>query len=94
MALHISLIPIVLCYIFKIRLEGNYFFFTVLKKFFDCYQMFQAMSVLVLNNNKSSTRLVCHDSNYVNIYLINVKLCVKSQVGRPEAGITGQRFCC
>ena len=33
-----------------------------------------------LSNDKSSTRLVCHDSNYVHIDFVNVQLCVKSQV--------------
>ena len=38
--------------------------------------------------------MVCHDSNYVNLYLIIVQLCVKSRVGyQPqEAGTTGERF--
>jgi hypothetical protein len=30
---------------------------------------------------KSNTRVVCHDYNYLDIYLINVNLCVKSRVG-------------
>ena len=34
-----------------------------------------------LSNEKSGTRLVCHDYNYLDIYLINVQLCVNLRVG-------------
>ena len=34
-----------------------------------------------LSNDKSSTRLACHDVNYVEIYSINVQLFVMSRVG-------------
>ena len=87
MALHISLTHILKCYIFKIKPEVNYFFLIIKKHFLVNIRGSKQCHVYLINEI-SSTRLVCHDSNYVDIYLINVQLCVKSR----EAGITGQRF--
>ena len=60
-------------------------FFCSIKKHFLIVIRGSSYVYFYLGNDKSSTRLVCYDSNYLDIYLINVQLCVKSQVGwHPE----------
>ena len=57
------------------------FFFAVLKKLFLIVIRGSKQCQLYLSNEKLSTQLFCDDPYYVNMYLINVQLCVKLRVG-------------
>ena len=61
--------------------EVNYFFFLDNSKLLLVVTRGSKDGKFYLSNEKSSIRLVCNDSNMVDIYLINVQLCVKSRVG-------------
>ena len=57
--------------------EVNYFIFAVLQNVFLIFIRVSKECLFYRSNDNSSTKLVCHDSNYVDMYLINFN-CVSS----------------
>ena len=53
----------------------------VLKNIFVIGMRGSKQCLFYLRNDKLSTKFVCHDSYYVDMYLKDVQLCVKSRVG-------------
>ena len=55
------------------------FFCSIIKK--KIFIRGSKQRLIYSSNEKSSTILLCHDSNYVDLNLINVQLCMESRVG-------------